>query len=145
MEPVSSAGGFFLSKLASGLAGLFGGLSVSFFWQPKKLHQHGKLAAGAIIGGISVSGAFALGGLFARWCGIDFDQVDNALGIGYLIGIICVGMIAWLANFLEKREDKDIHEVVQEVRSATSSKPPEKRVVHKKTPTKKTVAKKASI
>lgn len=44
-----------LSQCLAALAGLFGGLSVSFFWQPKKLHQHGRLAAGVIIGAISVS------------------------------------------------------------------------------------------
>lgn len=32
-----------LSQGLAALAGLFGGLSVSFFWQPKKLHQHGRL------------------------------------------------------------------------------------------------------
>ncbi|CAB4169009.1 hypothetical protein UFOVP581_33 [uncultured Caudovirales phage] len=120
IEPESTAAGFALSKAAAALAGLFGGLSVSFFWQPKKLHQHGKLAAGAIIGGMAVSAAFTLGGMIARWLGLNFNDVDTALGLGYIIGILCVGIIAWLANFLERRENKDILEVVQEVRSAAS-------------------------
>lgn len=93
---------------------------MSFFWQPKRLHQHGKLAAGAIIGGISVSAAFALGGLVAKWVGLNFEEIDTALGLGYAIGVISVGVIAWVANFLEKREGKDILEVVSEVRGAAS-------------------------
>ena len=107
-----------LGKLLSGIAGLFGGLSVSFFWQPKKLHQHGKLAAGAIIGGISVGSSFALGGFFANMAGIDLDQSDTALGIGYAIGACSVGVISFLANFFEKREGSDLLEVADELRNS---------------------------
>lgn len=131
MEPTTtSAGGFAISKGLAALAGLFGGLSVSFFWQPKKLHQHGRLAAGAIIGGISVSAAFALGGIVARLVGLNFLEVDIALGLGYLVGAISVGIVAWLANFFDKREDSDLLEVAQEIQA-----------VRKGTPRRKTPAK----
>jgi hypothetical protein len=120
-EPVTTtaAGGYLLSKGAATFAALLGALSVSFFYQPKKLHEHGKLAAGAIIGGISVSAAFTLAGIIANQLGVDFTQIDNALGIGYIIGITSVGVIAWVANFLSKREDKDILEVVKEIKDGT--------------------------
>jgi hypothetical protein len=138
-EPISSfSGGYVISKGAAALAGLFGGLSVSFFWQPQRLHQHGRLAAGAIIGGISVSASFALGGLIARWAGLNFSDVDVALGLGYAIGVMCVGVIAWVANFLEKRENDDIMEVVQEVRGNKTATP-------KKTVRKPAVAKKVAV
>jgi hypothetical protein len=138
-DPISSfSGGYVISKGAAALAGLFGGLSVSFFWQPQRLHQHGRLAAGAIIGGISVSASFALGGLIARWAGLNFSDVDVALGLGYAIGVMCVGVIAWVANFLEKRENDDIMEVVQEVRGNKTATP-------KKTVRKPAVAKKAVV
>lgn len=107
---------FFLSQGLSALSGLFGGLSVSFFWQPRKLHQHGRLITGVIIGGISVSATFALGGILARWLGLNFGEVDNALGLGYLVGAISVGVIAWLANFFNRREDHDILEVAGELK-----------------------------
>lgn len=118
MEPTTgtAAGGYFISKFAAAAAGLVGGLSVSFFYQPKKLHQHGKLAAGAIIGSIAVSSAFALGGIMAYLLGVDFHNIDIALGLGWLIGILSVGLVAWVANFLEKRESKDILEVAAEVK-----------------------------
>jgi hypothetical protein len=138
-DPISSfSGGYVISKGAAALAGLFGGLSVSFFWQPQRLHQHGRLAAGAIIGGISVSASFALGGLIARWAGLNFSDVDVALGLGYAIGVMCVGVIAWVANFLEKRENDDIMEVVQEVRGNKTATP-------KKTVRKPAVAKKVAV
>jgi hypothetical protein len=117
MEPTTvGTSGYILSKAAAALAGLFGGLSVSMFWQPKKLHQHGKLFAGAIIGGISVGAAFTMGGMVANFLGLNFKEVDTALGLGYIIGIICVGLIASVANFLEKREDKDVLELFDEVK-----------------------------
>jgi hypothetical protein len=138
-DPISSfSGGYVISKGAAALAGLFGGLSVSFFWQPQRLHQHGRLAAGAIIGGISVSASFALGGLIARWAGLNFSDVDVALGLGYAIGVMCVGVIAWVANFLEKRENDDIMEVVQEVRGNKTATP-------KKTVRKPAAAKKVAV
>lgn len=123
-ETTTAVGGYVISKSAAALAGLMGGLSVSFFWQPKRLHQHGKLAAGAIIGGISVASAFSLGGLAANLLGMDFASIDIALGLGFMIGVGCVGVIAWLANFLERREDLDILEVVQEVRNPSKKRKP---------------------
>ena len=117
MEPTSTAaGGLVISKGAAAIAALFGGLSVSFFYQPKRLHQFGRLAAGAIIGGISVGASFALAGLLAAQLGLDFNDFDTALGLGYVVGMLSVGVIAWIANFLQKREEKDILEVAQELR-----------------------------
>ncbi|CAI8944745.1 hypothetical protein [Kosakonia sp. YIM B13611] len=107
-----------LSQGLAALAGLFGGLSVSFFWQPKKLHQHGRLAAGIIIGAISVSTTFTLGGFIARWLGMNFKDSDIAMGIGYFVGAISVGMIAWLANFFNRREGHDILQVASELKRA---------------------------
>jgi len=103
-------------KLLTGIAGFFGGLSISFFWQPKKLHQHGKLAAGAIIGGISVAAAFALGGVVANQLGVNINEADTALGIGYCIGVLSVGVISLIANFFDKREGQDILQVAQELK-----------------------------
>lgn len=141
MEPTTgtAAGGYFISKFAAAAAGLVGGLSVSFFYQPKKLHQHGKLAAGAIIGSIAVSSAFALGGVLAYLLGVDFHNIDIAMGLGWLIGILSVGLVAWVANFLEKRESKDILEIAEEVQAvvskvrAPSSKKPSTTAAAKKT------------
>jgi hypothetical protein len=136
MEPTSStAGGYFLAKAAAAFAALLGGLSISFFYQPKKLHQHGKLAAGAIIGSIAVASAFALGGVIAHLMGVDFQNIDIALGIGWVIGIASVGIVAWVANFLEKREHQDILEVATEVKAAVRGAP--KPVAAKKTTTKR--------
>lgn len=130
-EPVST-GSFALGKLLSGVAGFFGGLSVSFFWQPKKLHGYGKLAAGAIIGGISVAAAIALGGIVASKLGLDMNNADTALGMGYMIGIVSVGIISFLANYFDKRDGQDILEVAHEIKHG------KKKAVKKKRSKKKT-------
>ena len=117
-EPVSSAAsGFALGKALTAVAGFFGGLSVSFFWQPKKLHQYGKLAAGAIIGGIAVAASITLGGIVSHYMGIDVNNSDSSLAVGYVIGVLSVFVLSILVNFFEKREDKDIFEVASDVRS----------------------------
>lgn len=115
---------FALGKVLSGIAGFFGGLSVSFFWQPKKLHGYGRLAAGSIIGGISISAAIALGGLIASNLKLDMNDSNNALGVGYLIGITSVGIISFLANYFDKRDGQDLLEIAQEFKrgKAKSSK-----------------------
>lgn len=105
-----------LNQVLAAFAGLFGGLSISFFWQPKKLHQHGRFSAGMIISSISVAATFALGGLVSRWLGMNFNEADNAMGLGYGLGVISVGVIAWLANFFNRREDSDILEVAGELK-----------------------------
>ena len=117
MEPTTTAvGGYAISKTATAIAGLFGSLSMSFLWMPKKFREHGRLAAGAIVGGMGVMAAIALGGLIIKQFGLDPESLDVALGIGYLVGAASVGVIGWLANFFERRESKDILQVAQEMK-----------------------------
>ena len=130
MEPTSTAAsGYVISKGATAIAGLFGSLSMSFLWMPKKFRDHSRLAAGAIIGGIGVMAAIALGGLLIRQFGLDPESLDVALGVGYLVGAMSLGVIGWLANFFEKREGQDILQVAQEIKAAKeNAKKPIRRV-----------------
>lgn len=106
------------TKLASAVSGLCGGLSVSFFWAPKALHRHGPFIAGVIIGGISTSAAFMLGGIVANMAGLDFTNMDVALGLGYCVGVLSVGVIALVARFFghSEEDDADILDVVRKQR-----------------------------
>jgi len=118
-DPISGmASSFAVGKALTAIAGFFGGLSVSFFWQPKKLHQYGRLAAGAIIGGIAVGASFTLGGFIASYMGMDINQADSALAIGYVVGVMSVFVLSILVNFFEKKEDKDILEVASEMQKS---------------------------
>jgi hypothetical protein len=128
MEPTSAAGsGYVVTKVMSAVAGLIGGLSLAVFWQPEKIRAHGKMAAGAIIGGISVGGSVALSGIVAKQLGLDMTNADTALGLGFLMGLISVGIINFLANFFDKREKADILDVAREVRSSAAKPPVAKR------------------
>lgn len=118
-DPISGmASSFAVGKALTAIAGFFGGLSVSFFWQPKKLHQYGRLAAGAIIGGIAVGASFTLGGFIASYMGMDINQADSALAIGYVVGVMSVFVLSILVNFFEKKEDKDILEVASDMQKS---------------------------
>lgn len=114
MEPAT--GGFALSKLITGIAGLFGGIAISIFWQPKKIKQHGLLAGGAVIGAISFGFAYVFGGAVANVIGMNLNNADNALAIGTVIGAVAVGVVSFVAAWLEKREGQDIAEVIREVK-----------------------------
>ena len=115
MEPTTS--GFAITKLITGIAGIFGGIAIAIFWQPKKIKEQGKLAAGAIIGALSFGFSFAFGGILANFIGIDLSNPDNAMAVGVFIGAIAVGVVSYVAKWLENREGKDIGEVIKEVKA----------------------------
>lgn len=118
-EPVSTAAtSFALSKVYYGLAGLFGGAALSFFWQPAKLKQHGKIAAGVIIGGISVGSSVIFGGALAIYLGMTPNDANVALAIGGGVGTSSIAIISFLANFFSKRENNDLLEVAKEVKDS---------------------------
>lgn len=110
-----------VSKAMSAAAGLIGGLTLSVFWQPEKIRQHGALAAGAIVGGISVGGAFTLTGMVASNLGLDISNVDTAMGVGFCLGILIIALVNFLANFFAARENQDIIQVASELRNVRNS------------------------
>ena len=105
-----------ISEALLAFSGLFGGVSISFFWQPQRLHQHSQFMAGIIFGGISMGAAVALGGLAARWLKIDLNQADITLGLGYILGAMSNGLIVWLANFFRRHEQQDIFDVASVIK-----------------------------
>jgi len=106
---------FLITKLISGISGLLGALCIAVFWLPERLKRYGSLAAGAIIGGVSVGSAFSLGGLIATIAGMDTASLDVALGIGWVIGALSMGVLNFLANFFSKRHEEDIAQIVKEL------------------------------
>jgi Kef-type K+ transport system membrane component KefB len=116
IEPnTAAATGFAVSKIYYAVAGLFGGAALAFFWTPAKLSKHGRMAAGAIVGGVSVGSAVIFGGALAVFFGMNPNDANTALAMGGGVGVSSVAIISLLANFFEKRENKDLLEVVKEV------------------------------
>lgn len=119
MEVVS----FIVAKVYYGISALFGGLVLSFFWKPERFKKHTPVAAGAIIGGISVGSGVIFGGALAIWLGMNPNDANTALALGGGIGFSAVAIVSWLANYFDKRQGKDILEVVQEVQGKTPTVP----------------------
>lgn len=137
---------------------MLGGFSLSVFWQPEKLREQNRYIAGLIIGGIAVTASVALSGFVAMWIGLDLGNPDIALGLGYIIGALSVGVISFLANYFSRRENKDIVQIAEElkreiariekpvkvdrIKLSRKVTPKKKATVKKKTASKKTVSKK---
>lgn len=105
-----------ISDIIASISGLFGGLSISFFWRPQKLNDYSKYTSALIIIIISVSSAFSLVGIIAEILHINISKLENAIGLGYLVGAISVGLVTLMANFFSHRENNDILDVASEIR-----------------------------
>ncbi len=121
MEPTTTAAtGFAVSKIYYGISALFTGMVVMFMRKKPTLKNHGKAASGAIVGGISVGSGIIFGGALAVRMGMDPNDANTALAVGGAIGLFAVGIIALVANYLDKTEDKDVLQVAQELREVIS-------------------------
>lgn len=49
---------------------------------------------------------------------INISKMENAIGLGYLVGAISVGLVTLLANFFSYRENNDILDVASEIKQA---------------------------
>ena len=116
-EPFSIfSGGFIMSKTLSAIAGFIGGITLSFFWKSRKLREYSVFVGGAIIGSISVTAAIVLTGMVASYIGLNPTNADVALGLGYLIGMVSVGVVSFVANYFSRHENDDIVQVVHELK-----------------------------
>jgi hypothetical protein len=115
------AGGWLVEKIAPALGGLFGGLSLAMFWTPEKLREKGKVASVFLAGGISAMSGFALTGFVAINLGINQEKVDLVIGLSWCLGLSSVAFMNWISNFISKRQNLDILEVANEIKSSTRS------------------------
>ncbi len=109
---------YLITKLLYALGGIFGGLFMGMLWRPAQMSNYKPLAAGAIIGGLSAGAAVAFGGLIAQAMGLDARGADVAMAVGTGVGLVALGVVGWMANFFNRRQNKDILEVVSEVKGA---------------------------
>lgn len=106
---MSDPTGFFTSKIASMIGGLFGGAAILTFIRPKSIHEaftRGGISAGsAIIFGVPILEAM---GLRSSW--------EFQLMAGFCVGFVAYSILGMVANFLAKNEKRDVVEVIQEIR-----------------------------
>lgn len=120
MEPITTAVSFGISKFYYGISALFMGMVVMFLRKSPTLRGHGKAASGAIVGGVSVGSGIIFGGAVAVYLGMNPNDANTALAVGGTIGLFAVGIITAVANLLDKTEDKDILELVEDVKAVVS-------------------------
>jgi hypothetical protein len=120
-------------------SGLFGGLSLSFFWQPEKFHKRGAFMAGAMTTAIGMTSTFAIGGAVCSWLGLAVQDIDSVMAVGFAIGLSSVGVIGWISNFFDKREDMDIMQIREEFKKAKVGEKPVRKPVSATTTRRKRV------
>lgn len=106
--------GFFTTKIASMIGGLFGGAAILTFIRPTSIGEaftRGGISAGsAIIFGVPILESMALS---TTW--------EFQLMAGFCVGFVAYSILGMIANFLAKNEKKDVVEVVQDLREIASS------------------------
>ena len=107
--------GFFTTKIASMIGGLFGGAAILTFIRPTSIGEaftRGGISAGsAIIFGVPILEAMELR---TTW--------EFQLMAGFCVGFVAYSILGMVANFLIKNEKRDVVEVVQEIRSPDKNK-----------------------
>ncbi len=103
-------------RLAWALSGLFGAFALSVFWLPRKIEGRAALAKGVIIGGTGVAVPLVFTGLVLRQLGLDGSDLDTAMPVAFVLGMMALALINWIANAVDKREDADIVDVAREAR-----------------------------
>ena len=99
---------FLVSKLVSAVAGLMGGFIIAAYWLPARLENRSKLAAGVIIGGTSSGCAVSLYGLIIYRLGLPTEDVDLIMGVSFLLGVLSIGVVNWVAVIFDKYENTDM-------------------------------------
>lgn len=59
---------------------------------------------------------------------VNISKMENAIGLGYLVGAISVGLVTLLANFFSYRENNDILDAASEIKQATDAWPRQMRL-----------------
>lgn len=138
-------GAWLIGKIAPTIAALFGGLSLVLFWTPEKLLEKGRIVSIFIAGALSATFGFAFTGVVAMGLGVSMQQLDQVVGLAWLLGFGSVAIFNWVANFISKRANSDILEVYEEIkdiRKAPAKKTPAKKTVRAKPVAKTTRSKK---
>lgn len=100
---------YITAKIAAAIGGFFGGAGIMTFIKPKSIGE------AFMRGGVSVGSAIIFSGPALRHFSATEDW-ELQLMAGACIGFIAYSVLGMVANFLLRRQDKDIKEVVDEVR-----------------------------
>lgn len=121
MMAETGIGAWLIGKIAPTIAALFGGLSLVLFWTPDKLLEKGRIVSIFIAGALSATFGFAFTGVVAMALGVSMQQLDQVVGLAWLLGFGSVAIFNWAANFISNRANSDILEVYEEIKGARAT------------------------
>lgn len=106
---MSDPASYVTAKIAAAIGGFFGGAAIMTWIKPKSISE------AFIRGGVSVGSAIIFAGPILTHLGSASDW-ELQLMVGACIGFIAYSVLGMIANFLLRRQNKDIKEVVEEVK-----------------------------
>lgn len=110
-EPVS----YISAKIASMIGGFLGGAAILTFIRPKTIGE------AFMRGGVSVGSATIFSSPVLDMVEMTQNWENQAMA-GFCVGFLAYSVLGMVANFLMKNQNKDIVEVVKEVRSGEKKK-----------------------
>lgn len=100
---------YLTAKVASMIGGLFGGFAILTFIKPKNISE------AFIRGGVSVGSAMVFGQPLLTIMEIS-NNWETQLMSGFCVGFLSYTVLGMIANFLQKNQNKDIVQVVKDVK-----------------------------
>lgn len=110
-EPVS----YISAKIASMIGGFLGGAAILTFIRPQTIGE------AFMRGGVSVGSATIFSSPLLDMFEMTQNWENQAMA-GFCVGFLAYSVLGMIANFLMKNQNKDIVEVVREVRSGEKKK-----------------------
>ena len=110
---------FLANKIMGAVAALIGVAGFAVFYIPPKLRGKPALMVGMLIGGVAVGFSVLFSDVVGYWLGLDMSNPEIRIAVNGVGGIVSIPIMGWLANFVEARQEKDIIEVVADLRNAS--------------------------
>ncbi len=106
------AAGYVITKIASGIGGMFGGLAMMSFIKPKTILD------GVIRGGVSTGSAIIFATPALEILSMDKNDWEMQLASGMVCGFVAWSLLGMVARFFIKAEQRneDIVDVVKRTR-----------------------------
>lgn len=98
-----------VAKVASMIGGFFGGGAILTFIKPKTVGE------AFMRGGLSVGSATIFTVPFLHYMTFDNNWENQMMG-GFVIGFLAYSILGMVANFLVKNQDKDIVDVIKDIK-----------------------------
>lgn len=117
-EPIS----YISAKIASMIGGFLGGAAILTFIRPQSIGE------AFIRGGVSVGSATIFSAPLLDLINMNPNWENQAMA-GFIVGFVAYGVLGMVANFLVKYQNKDIVEVVKEVKGGDKKKEDQKVVI----------------